>query len=324
MKNATLRQLRVFAAVARLSSFSRAAAQLHLTQPAVSAQIRELEAQAGMPLFERIGRRIYLTDAGAELRRHAERILGLMREAEEAMNRLKGVAGGKLSVAVISAGEYFFPRLVAEFMQRHAGISFELAVHNREGLLRALADNTTDLAIMVRPPENAGTAQQAFAPHDYVLIAAAGHPLARARAIAVDRVLREPFVARERGSDTWFAMQEAFGANIRRMNVAMEIHGNETIKQAVIAGMGLSFISRHAIVAEARAGQLAVLDAAGFPVRRHWFVVHRQGKRFSPVALAFKEFLLNEAAAWIQRDMAVTPAPARGGKKSPSPPRPSP
>ncbi|MBS0321326.1 MAG: LysR family transcriptional regulator [Proteobacteria bacterium] len=309
MRHATLRQLRVFAVTARLLNFSRAAEELHLTQPAVSAQIRELEDHAGLPLFERVGRKTYLTAAGTELRHYAEAILVLVREADEAMARLQGVAGGKLNVSVISAGDYFFPRLVAAFIARHAGITLELAVHNREDLLRALADNTVDLAVMVRPPEDADTVQEAFAPHAYVLVAAATHPLARMHAIPVERVLRERFVMRERGSDTWIAMQEAFGRRARHVDVAMEIRSNETIKQAVQAGMGISFMSGHAVVPEVRSGQLAVLDVVGFPARRNWYVVHRRSKRLPPVALAFKAFLLAEAAGWIERDMAVAAPP---------------
>ncbi len=305
MKHATLRQLRVFATAARLLNFSRAADELHLTQPAVSAQIRELEEHAGLPLFERVGRTTYLTAAGSELKHYAEAILAMMREADEAMDRLKGIAGGKLNVSVISAGDYFFPRLVAEFIERHAGITLALTVHNREELLRALADNSIDLAVMVRPPEDADTVHEAFAPHAYVLVAAASHPLARTRGIPVERVLRERFVMRERGSDTWIAMQEAFGRRARNVDVAMEIRSNETIKQAVLAGMGISFMSAHAVVPEVRSGQLAVLDVVGFPAQRNWFVVHRRSKRLPPVALAFKAFLMDEAAGWIERDMAV-------------------
>jgi DNA-binding transcriptional LysR family regulator len=300
MKNATLRQLKVFQVVARHLSFSRAAEELHLTQPAVSAQIRELEGHTGLPLFERVGKRVYLTAAGTELVAHSRSIIQLFRETEEAMDRLKGVAGGKLNVAVISAGDYFFPRILAEFARHHPGVTLHLTVHNREELLHQLADNLTDLAVMVRPPDGAETVAEPFAPHAYVIVAPPDHPLASVRHIPFERLLREPFIVREQGSDTWNSMHDAFGARLGELFVAMEIRSNETIKQAVIAGMGVSFLSAHAIGLDLRVGNLAVLDVVGFPHMRHWYVVHRRNKRLAPVAQAFKRFLLNDGARLIE------------------------
>jgi DNA-binding transcriptional LysR family regulator len=299
MKHATLRQLEIFSAVADRMSFSRAAEALHLTQPAVSAQIKALEGHAGLPLFERIGRRLQLTAAGDELVSYARRIAALFREADDAMSQLKGGGRGKLNVAVISAGDYFFPRLLAEFARRHPGVTLNLAVHNRETLLRQLADNLTDLAVMVRPPDDALTERVAFAPHAYVIVAAPGHPLAGKRAISRERLLQEPFIVREPGSDTYRSMQDAFGPDAGRIRAAMEIASNETIKQAVIAGMGLSFLSSHAIALDVQAGNLAILDVVGFPAWRHWYVVHHAGKRLPPVAVAFREFLLADGARLI-------------------------
>ncbi len=299
MKHATLRQLNVFAAVSHRMSFSRAAEDLHLTQPAVSAQIKALERHAGLPLFERVGKRLYLTAAGTELLGYGRRIAELFREAEEAMAQLQGGARGKLNVAVISAGDYFFPRLLAEFADRHPGVTLNLAVHNREALLRQLADNLTDLAIMVRPPEDAGTVHTSFAPHAYVIVAPPAHPLAGQRAVSRERLLREPFIVREKGSDTYKSMQDAFGVDAERIHAKMEIRSNETIKQAVIAGMGVSFLSSHAIALDVRAGNLVVLDVESFPAWRHWYVVHRASKRLPVVALMFREFLLSDGARLI-------------------------
>jgi DNA-binding transcriptional LysR family regulator len=303
VKNATLRQLKVFQTVARHLSISRAAEELHLTQPAVSAQMRELEGHAGLPLFERIGRRIHLTAAGRELVGQSAAILAQFREAEDAMARLKGVEGGTLSVAVISAGDYFFPRLLAAFTHRHPGVRLELAVQNREGLLRRLADNLSDLAVMVRPPEGDEMVAEPFAPHAYVIVAAPTHPLAGAKRVPLARVLEEPFVVREPGSDTWNSMREAFGASFGALRVAMEIASNETIKQAVIAGFGLGFLSSHAIALERAAGALTVLDVEGFPAMRHWFVVHHRRKQLPPVAAAFKAFLRSDGARLIESYM---------------------
>jgi DNA-binding transcriptional LysR family regulator len=200
---------------------------------------------------------------------------------------------------VISAGDYFFPRLLAAFAERHPGVTLNLAVHNREALLRQLADNLTDLAIMVRPPDDADTVHVAFAPHAYVIVAAPGHPLVGTRKISRERLLQEPFIVREKGSDTFRSMQDAFGADTARIRAAMEIASNETIKQAVIAGMGLSFLSSHAIALDVRAGNLAVLDVEGFPAWRHWYVVHRATKRLPAIAAAFRAFLLADGARLI-------------------------
>ena len=292
MRNATLRQLKVFETAARHLSFSRAAEELHLSQPAVSAQVRELEGHAGLPLFEQLGRRLHLTAAGREMVEQSRLILDQFRHAEEAMAQLKGIAGGTLSVAVISAGDYFFPRLLATFASRHPGVKLGLAVHNREGLLHDLRENLCDLAVMVRPPGGDDVVAVPFARHEYVIVAPPTHPLAGHSRIPLARVIEEPFVLRETGSDTANAMQEALGGRLPR--IAMQIASNETIKQAVIAGFGLSFLSAHAIALERQLGRLAMLDVEGFPARGHWYVVHRRTKRLPPVAAAFRAFLLDE------------------------------
>jgi len=301
MKNATLRQLKIFEAVARHLSFSRAAAELHLTQPAVSMQVKQLVAHAGLPLFEQLGKRVYLTAAGTELLGYSRAIIQQFHDAEEAIGRLKGVAGGRLNITVISAGEYFFPRLLAEFIRRHQGVKINLAVRNREELLHLMADNLTDLGVMVRPPDDGDMVSAPFAPHPYVIVAAPDHPLARRRRITIAQLVREPFVVREHGSDTWHAMQQAFGRRLAKVNIAMEITSTETIKQAVIAGMGVSFLSAHTIGLELKVGSLAVLDVVGFPLLLEWYVVHRHDKRLPPVAVAFKSFLEEDGATLIAR-----------------------
>lgn len=303
MKNATLRQLKVFETVARHSSFSRAAEELHLTQPAISTQIKALEGHAGLPLFEQLGKKIYLTPAGAELLFYSKQIIRLFHEAEEALTQFKGISGGKLNVSVISAGDYFFPRLLVEFARQHTGVTLNLKVHNREELLQQLEENLTDLAIMVRPPKDLDTVNESFAPHPYVIVAAPSHPLAKEKNIPVERLLSEPFVVREKGSDTWNSMEEGFAGrlDLNKIHIAMEIKSTETIKQAVIAGIGISFLSAHTISLERKAESLAILDVAGFPVMLNWYVVHRRNKRLPPVALAFKNFLMSEGAALIEQ-----------------------
>ncbi|BAO89377.1 LysR family transcriptional regulator [Caballeronia cordobensis] len=311
LRNATLRQLKIFETVARRLSFSRAAEELYLTQPAVSTQVKQLEEHAGLPLFEQLGKKIYLTPAGNEMLHYSRAILEQFREADDAMARLKGISGGTLNVAVISAGDYFFPRLLAAFTQRNTDVRLNLAVHNREELLHQLTDNLTDLAVMVRPPRDMDTVNVSFAPHPYVIVAPPDHPLVGRRNIPLEALADEPFIVRERGSDTWNSMEEGFAGRLSNLNVAMEITSTETIKQAVIAGMGLSFLSAHTISMELQVGKLSVLDIEGFPVMLNWFVVHRHNKRLPPVALAFKQFLIDEGAAQIE---AITQIVATTGK----------
>ena len=305
MKNATLRQLKVFEAVARHRSFSRAAEELHLTQPAVSTQVSKLVEHVGLPLYEQLGKKIHLTPAGVQMLQSSREIIQKFQEAEESMAQFKGVSGGRLNVSVISAGDYFFPRLLVEFAQRHAGVTLNFGVCNREELLTQLKENVTDLAVMVRPPGDSDTVAEPFAPHPYVIVAAPNHPLARTARIAASRIAREPFVVREKGSDTWNSMVEGFGEHLPRLNIAMEIRSTETIKQAVMAGMGVSFLSAHTISRELQSGALAVLDVQGFPLMLNWYVVHRNGKRLPPVAQTFKNFLLSDGARLIDQALGM-------------------
>ena len=321
MKNATLRQLKVFEAVARHLSFSRAAEELHLTQPAVSTQVKTLEGHVGLALFEQLGKKIYLTQGGAELLHYSRAIILQFRDAEEALAHFKGISGGTLNVAVISAGDYFFPHLLVEFARRHAGVKLHLTVHNREELLGQLTNNLTDLAIMVRPPhklDKLDTVNESFAPHPYVIVAAPGHHLAGRKRISMEALMREAFVVREKGSDTWFSMQAGFGDYLGALKIAMEIRSTETIKQAIIAGMGIGFLSAHTIGQELRTGSLVVLPVQEFPLMLDWYVVHRNDKRLPPVARAFKEFLLRDGAGLIA---ALIPPPTPGLGHSPAPGR---
>ena len=313
MKNATLRQLKVFECVARHLSFTRAAEELHLTQPAVSTQVKELESHAGQPLFEQLGRKVFLTQAGTEMLFHSRAIIQQFREAEEAMQQLRGISGGKLNVAVISAGDYFFPRLLAEFSRRNAGVVLNLTVHNRAELLRQIADNLTDLAVMVRPPVDMDTVNEPFAPHPYVVVAAPSHPLARRKRIPMAELARERFVAREKESDTWHSMRQAFGRRFAKLDVVMEIKSTETIKQAVVAGIGIAFLSAHTVTLERQVGNLVVLDVQGLPLMLDWYIVHRAKKRLPPVASSFKRFLVSDGAALIE---AITHFGARDGTRT--------
>ena len=301
MRSATLRQLRTFTEVARRLSFTAAAKALHLTQPAVSMQVRQLEQAAGLPLLEQFGRRVHLTDAGRELLRYAAGISDLLREAEDAMKALQGVGGGELSIAVTSTAKYFAPRLLAEFRRSHPEARLRLAVSNREAVVRELTDNTVDLAIMGRPPRGLDTDAAPFAKHPIAIIAAPDHPLVGRKRLPLERLAGETFIIRERGSGTRAAMEHVFAERGFKAGETLEMSSNETIKQAVMAGMGIAFLSMHTIGLELRAGRLALLAVIGLPVMREWYVIHRRGKRLSPAAQAFKSFLLEQGAGLIAR-----------------------
>jgi len=301
MRNATFRQVKVFETEARHLSYSRAAQELRMSQPGVSTHIRQLEAHAGLPLFEQVGRKVYLTTAGQEMLRYSRAIIQQLKEADDALAALKGIRGGRLNIAVISAGDYFFPGLLAEFCRRHEGVTVRLSVNNREEILRQLTENTTDLTVLLRPPEYPEMVAEPFAPQPHVIIAAPEHGLVRKRNIPLQALANEAFIVREQGSDTRLAMEEVLAESRVKFRVAMEIKSTETIKQAVIAGMGISFLSAHTIGVEVELGRLSVLDVEGFPVMRKWHIVHHKNKRLPPVAVAFKQFLLEEGAALIER-----------------------
>lgn len=301
----TLRQLKIFEAVARHLSFSRAADELHLTQPAVSMQVRSLEEAAGLPLTEQVGKKIFLTEAGGELARHARVVAQQLREAEEALAAMKGLRGGLLNIAAVSTAKYFVPRLLAAFRDNHPEVELRLGVNNREAIVQQLADNEIDLAIMGRPPQEIETVSEPFADNPLVFIAAPDHPLARLKRIEPQRLAKEIFLLREPGSGTRAAMERFLSEHGVVPQRSVEMTSNETIKQAVMAGMGLSFLSLHTVGLELAAGKLVRLDVKGTPVTRDWHVVSRQGKRLSPLAEAFRSFLTADGAALIEETTGV-------------------
>ncbi|HUX23465.1 MAG TPA: LysR family transcriptional regulator [Burkholderiales bacterium] len=299
LRHATLRQLQVFESVARQLSFSRAAAELHLTQPAVSMQVKLLEEQAGMPLFERIGKKVFLTEAGAELHQHSRVIAQQLRDADEALAARKGLSQGRLVITMVSTAKYLVPTLLARFLKQYPGVTVKLSANNREVVLKQLADNEVDLAIMGRTPEGMDAIAEPFARHPHVIIAAPGHPLAKKRRIPLARLAEETFLIREPGSGTRGLLERLFAKHRLPLNVSMEMASNETIKQAVQAGMGISLLSLHTIELELTTRRLVVLNVQGLPIVRDWYVVHLTAKRLSPAAQAFRAFLLSTAGKLV-------------------------
>lgn len=289
----TLRQLKVFEAVARHLGYTRAAEELHLSQPAVSMQIKQLEDSIGLPLFERLGKKIYLTEAGTELYRCSTSISQELDGVKGILENLKGMSGGRLLVSVASTANSFATRLLGEFSKLHEGITILLDVTNRESLLRQLANNETDLVIMGQPPSNLDLVTEAFMENPLVVIASPDHPLAHKKQVSVAELQEETFVVREQGSGTRIAMERYFADLGIHLTTGMEMTSNEAIKQAVEAGLGLGIVSIHTLELELETGRLVVLNAEAFPILRHWYLVHREGKRLSPVAQAFHDFVLD-------------------------------
>jgi DNA-binding transcriptional LysR family regulator len=311
MKNVTFRQLRVFEAVANHLSFSRAAEELHLTQPAVSMQVQALAEQAGLPLFEQMGKKIFLTTAGEELLRHARRIAQQLREADEAVAAIRGAKGGRIILGVVSTAKYFAPRILVAFKKLYPESELRLRVHNRETIVRLLEENQIDLAIMGVPPKDFETVASMFADQPHVIIAPAGHPLAGKRRIEPADLAGEPFLVREVGSGTRGAMERFFAERGVQIASATELLGNETIKQAVMGGMGLTFISEHTIGLELAVGHIVKLNVVGTPVMRNWYVVHRADKLVLPITAAFLDFVQAEGPRLIVERAPIMAVQAR-------------
>ncbi len=294
--NLTTRQSRIFEAVAELGSITRAAEALHLTQPAVSMQIRKLEHEVGMPLIETHGRRIRLTDAGEEMLKYCRRINRTLREASAVFERLRDLGHGHLDIAVASTVNYFATELIARFHRRYPDIQIRMDVTNRETLLRMLEEYERDIVLMGQPPDSEDLEAVPFMDNPLEVIAAADHPLAGKRRIPMKRLVEEPFVLRECGSGTRMALEKFFTRKGVKLSAHMEMNSNEAIKQAVMAGLGLGVVSRHTVRMELESGKLVVLDAAGFPIRRKWYLVHRRDRRLSRAAEEFKRYLLEYVA----------------------------
>jgi LysR family transcriptional regulator, low CO2-responsive transcriptional regulator len=298
--NITFRQLRVFTEVAQQGSMARAADTLHLTPPAVSMQIKELETQVGLSLFERHGRQVSMTTAGEYFLVHARRMLANLKQADDAMSRFKRLEHGLLTIGIVSTAKYFVPQLLARFHEEHPGIDVRLrVVGNREQLVTMMEGGDVDLSVMGRPPREIATRSEAFAAHPLVIVGPPGHPLLKLGNAPVSALEGHAFIVREQGSGTRTAMEAFFIEHRFEPRITMEMSSNETIKQAVMAGMGLSFLSLHTMGLEMRCGLMHLLDIAGTPVMRMWNVVHLQSKLLSPAAEAFRYFIIERGEAHL-------------------------
>ena len=298
--NVTFRQLRVFTEVAQHGSMIRAAESLHLTAPAVSMQIKEVEAQVGLSLFDRHGRQVSLSTAGEYFLVHARRLLANLKEADNAMARFKRLDHGLLTIGIVSTAKYFVPHLLARFHEEHPGVDVRLrVVGNREQLVPMMEAGDVDLSVMGRPPKEIATRAESFAAHPLVFVCPPKHRLLDVGRPPVSLLQEQPFIVREQGSGTRAAMAAFFAEHRFEPHITMDMSSNETIKQAVMAGMGLSFLSLHTIGLEVRLGLLCVLDVEGTPIMRTWNIVRLQSKVLSPAAEAFRYFIIERGEAHL-------------------------
>lgn len=299
MKDLTLRQLRIFEAVASNLSYSRAAEQMGLSQPAVSIQMQQLENEIGIPLLVKVGKRVSLTQAGEEMLLQSKRVLNQMVVAQEAVSAFRpadGVKGGVLHLGVIPVAHYFAPALLMAFAESWPGVKFKLTVDRRTIILAMLEDHQLDIAIGGYPPSEADVEAETFARQPHCIVAAPDHPLSAHRGIPWTALRNEQFIFRESGSATRQFFEKILQAQSMQVHVSMELSGNETIKQAVMAGMGISLLSAHTFQTELMSGQLVVLDLVGMPKMLDWCFLHRRGSLLSGANEAFRQLVLTRGA----------------------------
>jgi DNA-binding transcriptional LysR family regulator len=304
MLHITLRQLQVFSTVAQNLSYTRAAEALHLSQPGVSMQIKQLEDSIGLSLFDRLGKKIYLTPAGKDLQGYARQILETLDDASAALTAHQDLQSGQLTLAVATTANQFASRLVGDFSKRYENITLRLDVTNRERLIEQLENNEPDLVIMGEPPKDKGLQLDSvrLMENPLIMVCSPQHPLGNRAKLHLSDVTGERFVVREIGSGTRSAIERFFDSHGLKLTNTLEMGSNEAIKHAIAAGLGIGIISQHTAGLELETNTLLTLKAEGFPIIRHWHIVTRKGKRLSPAAEAFWDFLLSEAPNYVEND----------------------
>lgn len=292
---ATLHQLKVFETVARNGSFTRAAEELLITQPTVSSQVKQLTKAIGLPLFEQIGKSLYLTDAGQELLTTCQDIFERLNNFEIKIADLKGTKQGQLNLAVITTAKYFVPRLLGSFCQNYPGIDVALKVTNHQEIQQRMLTNKDDLYIVSNPHQEIDLASQAFLNNPLVVVAKKDHPLANKKNLNIQELQDQSFIMREQGSGTRDSILQLFAEHNISVKVKLELGSNEAIKQAISGGLGISILSEHCLISEGISGELTVLDFQDFPIKRRWYVSYLAGKKLSVIAETFLEYLLEES-----------------------------
>lgn len=295
----TIRQLRALAALSANGSITAAANKLNLTQPAVTLQLRKLQDLAGLPLLQRTNDGMLLTGAGQEVLALHGRIEAAMSSCATSLDMIAGRTGGRISISAVSTAKYFVPFAIAAFSKLHPKIDISLSIGNRQEIRQALRGYELDFAIMGRPPPDVEVETHLIGDHPHIIVAPRGHWLAQDFGLAAVDLTHETFLTREQGSGTRMLMEQLFADTELQPTVGMEMSSNETIKQAVIAGLGIAFISAHTVATELEDGRLVALDVAGLPVVRQWFVVRRQDKVLLPPAQAMLDFLRAEGSRFL-------------------------
>ena len=292
--NFTFRQLRLFLALAETGSVSAAAKKMHVTQPTASMQLKEISASVGLPLYEVVGKKVFLTEVGESLAVTAREITQSLASFEQLVNATQGIAKGQLRVAVVSTAKYFMPRLIGSFCKRHPMIDVSLEILNRDGVLGRLRQNTDDLYIMSMPPDDLHLTDEVLMPNPIVVIAASSDPLAKQKNISLNDLSRHRFIMRESGSGTRMAADQYFRKKKFHPDVRLELGSNEAVKESVAGGLGVGVISQYALHGHQREHGVRVIDVDGFPLKSSWHLVHLAAKNLSPIALAFKEHIVRE------------------------------
>jgi DNA-binding transcriptional LysR family regulator len=310
-RHGMLPQLRLFEASARLGSFTRAARELHMAQPTASVQIKKLSETVGIPLFEHVGRRLYLTEAGRRLHASCEEVFRVFAALEASLADMRALESGRLQLAVSTTGMCFAPRLLGAFVGLHPGVETSMQAHNRQALVERLAKNEDDLYLFADAPQMEDVVTQELLPNPLVVLARDDHPLARERNIPFERLASEPFLIREEGSGARRITMRLFGAHGLVPRVRMELGTNEAIKEAILAGLGVTIMSRYTFGLDPESSRYRCLDVEGFPLENHWYFAYPQGKQLSPVARAFLDFARMEAKKLVLGSCAATASALR-------------
>lgn len=298
--NVTFRQLRLFLALAETGSVSAAARQLHITQPTASMGLKEITESIGLPLYEVIARKVYLTQMGHELVNSARAIANEWEAFEQQVHGVRGLTQGKLTVAVVSTAENFIPRILGTFCDKYPKIDIALEILNRDGVLKRLEENLDDVYIMSQPPLNLDIEDEVLMPNPLMLVAPKNHSLAKKKGITIATLKNEPFIFREKGSGTRMATDAHFKSLKFRPDVRLELGSNEAIKQAVIGGFGLAVLSKYALAGQPEQEEVVTLKCNEFPIETSWHIVSPKGKKLSPIALIFKKHLSEQAKSWVR------------------------
>jgi DNA-binding transcriptional LysR family regulator len=292
--NITFRQLRLVLALSETGSVSAAAKMMHVTQPTASMQLKEVALSVGLPIFEVIGKRVYMTDVGKELATTARTVAQAWDTFEQGVDAIKGLSKGKLRVAVVSTAKYFMPRLVGSFCNRHPHIDVSLEITNRDGVVQRLRDNRDDIYVMSMPPNDLDLGDEVFLPNPIVVIASASDPLTKRELVPLSELLQRRFILREQGSGTRMAVDQHFRKVKFKPDIRLELGSNEAVKESVAGKLGIGVVSRHALHGLRKEHGVVVINVAGFPLPSAWHIVHPAGKKLSPLAFAFKQHMLSE------------------------------